>query len=91
VVGLGYYAWTSTRRPEIPNSTLKPESSVTATATETATVAAPVYKPPTPIATTSATTVATVAPVETVRVQVPKPRSSKTEDPTTNPLLLQRN
>jgi serine/threonine-protein kinase len=89
VIGLGYYAWTTTRRDE-PNSA--PKADTTATVTTTANSAAPMV-------TTAPMMTASVAPSAAVPVatasqaipKTPKPQSSKTVDPTTNPLLLQRN
>jgi serine/threonine-protein kinase len=91
VIGLGYFAWTSTRRDTPPDSTPKPEGETAATTAPTVTAT---FKPALSNVTTATASVApaaSTAPHPTGTAVVPRPHSSKTDDPTTNPLLLQRN
>ncbi|HEY2367471.1 MAG TPA: serine/threonine-protein kinase [Polyangiaceae bacterium] len=94
VIGLGYFAWTSTRRdPPVPN--VDTTATATATTATSATIPTATFKPQ--VATTVTSTAAASASAASSATRptsggvVPRPHSSKTDDPTTNPLLLQRN
>ena len=92
VIGLGYFAWTSTRRdvPPAPKG-----DTTTPTTTTPATYTPPVVTTTAVVTATATTSVAVSATASATHpvgaVVVPRPRSSKTDDPTANPLLLQRN
>ena len=90
VIGLGYYAWTSTRR-DTPQDVAPKAETPTATTTATVTTTPPAVTTTTTVVTASAapSVAASLAPRPTT--VVPRPQSPKPVDPTTNPLLLQRN
>lgn len=91
VIGLGYYAWTSTRRDtqDVAPKAETPAATTAATTVATAPTVTTTFVPMTS-ATASAVPAVSSAAARPTTV-VPRPQASKTVDPTTNPLLLQRN